>query len=35
MCVKLVEVYVTNFEILFLFFEYMYNYKLYEIMMKI
>lgn len=35
MCVKSVEAHVTNFEILLLFFEHMYNHKLHETMMKI
>lgn len=35
MCVKSLEAHVTNFEILLLFFEHMYNHKLHETMMKI
>lgn len=35
MCVKSLEAFVTNFEILLLFFEHMYNHKLHETMMKI
>lgn len=36
MCVKSLEAQiVTNFEILLLFFEHMYNHKLHETMMKI